>query len=86
MVLAEMVKTGADPEHIIAEKNLGQIEDDSEIEKIVAKVIAENPGPVADFKAGKQAALQFLLGQVMKESRGKVEPKKASALLAEKLK
>ena len=76
MVLAEMVKTGADPEHIIAEKNLGQIEDDSEIEKIVEKVISENPGPVADYKSGKQAALQFLLGQVMKETKAKLTRKK----------
>jgi aspartyl-tRNA(Asn)/glutamyl-tRNA(Gln) amidotransferase subunit B len=85
MVLSEMVRTGADPEHIIAEKNLGQIEDDSEIEKIVEKVISDNPDPVADFKAGKQAALQFLLGQVMKESRGKAEPGKALVMLKNKL-
>jgi len=85
-VLAEMVKTGADPEHIIAEKNLGQIEDNSEIEKIVEKVIAENPGPVADFKAGKQNALQFLLGQVMKESKGKADPKTSTGILMKKLK
>jgi aspartyl-tRNA(Asn)/glutamyl-tRNA(Gln) amidotransferase subunit B len=84
-ILAEMVKTGADPEHIIAEKNLGQIEDDSEIEKIVEKVIVNNPGPVADFKAGKQNALQFLLGQVMKESRGKAEPKLTLEILKKKI-
>ncbi len=84
-VLAEMVKTGADPEHIIAEKNLGQIEDDSEIEKIVEKVISENPGPVADLKAGRQNALQFLIGQVMKESRGKAKPKVALEILKKKI-
>ena len=67
VVLSEMVKTGADPEHIITEKNLGQIEDAGEIEKIVEKVISQNAGPVADYRAGKLAALQFLLGQVMKE-------------------
>ncbi len=80
-VLAEMIKTGADPEHIIDEKNLGQIEDDSEIEKIVKKVISENPDPVSDYKSGKEAALQFLLGQIMKESRGKAEPKKAIEII-----
>jgi aspartyl-tRNA(Asn)/glutamyl-tRNA(Gln) amidotransferase subunit B len=84
-VLAEMVKTGADPEHIIAEKNLGQVEDDSEIERIVEKVISENPRPVADYKAGKQAVLQFLLGLVMKESGGKADPKKAIDVLRNKL-
>ncbi len=85
-VLAEMVKTGADPEHVIAEKNLGQIEDDSEIEKIVEKVISENPDPVEDYESGKEAALQFLLGQVMKESKGKVDPKKAIEYLKNKIK
>jgi aspartyl-tRNA(Asn)/glutamyl-tRNA(Gln) amidotransferase subunit B len=85
VVLEEMIKTGADPEHIIAEKNLGQIEDLDEIEKIVEKIISENEGPVADFKAGKQAALQFLLGQVMKESRGKAEPKQALKILKKKI-
>jgi aspartyl-tRNA(Asn)/glutamyl-tRNA(Gln) amidotransferase subunit B len=81
IVLSEMVKTGADPEHIIAEKNLEQIKDESEIEKIVEKVISENPKSVADYKAGKQAVLQFLLGQVMKESKGKVDPRKATELI-----
>ncbi|MFA5925693.1 MAG: Asp-tRNA(Asn)/Glu-tRNA(Gln) amidotransferase subunit GatB [Parcubacteria group bacterium] len=81
IVLSEMVKTGADPSHVIAEKNLGQIEDDSEIGKIIEKVVSENPDPVEDYRKGKQAALQFLLGQVMKESRGKAEPKKAMQLI-----
>jgi len=86
VVLAEMVKTGADPEHIIAEKNLGQIEDSGEIEKIIEKVISENPEPVADYKAGKQAALQFLLGQVMKATKGKINPKKAEEMLIKTIK
>ncbi|MDI6778321.1 MAG: Asp-tRNA(Asn)/Glu-tRNA(Gln) amidotransferase subunit GatB [Patescibacteria group bacterium] len=85
-VLTEMVKTGADPEHIIAEKNLAQIEDNSEIEKAVEKVISKNPDPVADYKAGKQAALQFLLGQVMKETKGRVNPKTAMEILKHNLK
>lgn len=85
VVLAEMVKTGADPEHIITEKNLGQIEDTGEIKKIVEKVISENPEPVEDYKSGKQAALQFLLGQIMKESRGKIDPSKASEILRKTL-
>jgi len=80
-VLAEMVKIGADPEHIIAEKNLGQIADDSEIEKIVEKVISENPGPVEDYKSGKVAALQFLLGLVMKYSKGKADPERSINIL-----
>lgn len=85
VVLDEMIRTGADPEHIIAEKNLAQIEDDSEIEKIVGKVISENPKPAGAYKAGKQAALQFLLGQVMKETKGKVNPKIAMKVIKDAL-
>lgn len=84
--LEEMVKTGADPEHIIAEKNLGQLEDDSEIENIVKKIIADNPSPAGDYKDGKQNALQFLVGQTMKATRGRVNPQKAEELLKKYLK
>jgi aspartyl-tRNA(Asn)/glutamyl-tRNA(Gln) amidotransferase subunit B len=85
IVLEEMVKTGADPEHVIEEKNLVQIEDGVEIENAVKKVIGENPRPVEDYRTGKQAALQFLLGQVMKETRGKINPKKAIEILKKNL-
>jgi aspartyl-tRNA(Asn)/glutamyl-tRNA(Gln) amidotransferase subunit B len=84
-VLAEMIKSGADPERIIEERNLGQLEDASEIEDIVRKTIKNNSGPVADYKAGKQNALQFLLGQVMKETKGKVDPKLAMEILQKNL-
>lgn len=85
VVLKEMVKTGADPEHIIVEKNLEQVDDESEIEKIIEKIISENNGPVEDYKKGKQNALQFLVGQVMKKTRGKVNPKVAMELLKKHL-
>jgi aspartyl-tRNA(Asn)/glutamyl-tRNA(Gln) amidotransferase subunit B len=80
-----MVKTGADPEHIIAEKNLSQVDDEGEIETIVKDIISNNQGPVEDYKKGKQNALQFLLGQVMKETKGKVNPQKAMELLKTRL-
>jgi aspartyl-tRNA(Asn)/glutamyl-tRNA(Gln) amidotransferase subunit B len=80
-VLSEMVKTGADPDHIIAEKNLSQVDDEGEIESIVKNIISDNKGPIEDYRKGKQNALQFLLGQIMKETRGKVNPKKAMELL-----
>ncbi len=73
-VLKEMFGTGADPSNIIKEKGLKQIADSGEIEKIIKKVIAKNPKPVADFKKGKQNALQFLVGQVMAATKGKAEP------------
>jgi len=86
MVLAEIIQTGADPEHIIEEKNLTQISDESEIENIVKAVISRNPEPVADYKKGKQNALQFLVGQVMKETKGKVNPQVAREVIKKNLK
>ncbi len=80
-VLAEMIETGADPEHIIAEKNLAQLDDESEIENIVKKIIADNSGPASDYKSGKENVLQFLVGQVMKETKGKVNPQTAADFL-----
>ncbi|MFH0929684.1 MAG: Asp-tRNA(Asn)/Glu-tRNA(Gln) amidotransferase subunit GatB [Candidatus Moraniibacteriota bacterium] len=80
-VLAEMIETGADPERIIAEKNLAQLDDEGEIENIVKKIISDNSDPVDAYKAGKENALQFLVGQVMKETRGRVNPQTATDLL-----
>ena len=73
--------TGADPSHIIKEKGLVQIDDSSEIEKIAKKIISANQKPVEDYKKGKEAALQFLVGQFMKETKGKVNPQKAGEIL-----
>jgi aspartyl-tRNA(Asn)/glutamyl-tRNA(Gln) amidotransferase subunit B len=81
IVLEEIIKTGADPENIIAEKNLAQLDDESEIENIVKKIIENNPEPAEAYKAGKQNALQFLVGQTMKETKGKVNPQRAEELL-----
>jgi len=81
VVLEEMVKTGADPERIIAEKNLVQLDDEGEIENIVKKIVEENPEPSGAYKAGKKNALQFLVGQVMKATKGRVNPQTAADLL-----
>lgn len=81
IVLAEMYKTGADPSHIIEEKGLSQITNEGELEQIVKSVIDKNKKSAEDYKKGKQNALQFLIGQVMKESRGKANPETASQLL-----
>lgn len=85
-VLLEMYKTGGDPSQIIAEKNLGQMENDGELENIVDKIISENQKSAEDFKAGKGNALQFLVGQVMKETKGKANPGKVGEILKKKLK
>jgi aspartyl-tRNA(Asn)/glutamyl-tRNA(Gln) amidotransferase subunit B len=73
-VLAEIFESGASPEVVIKEKNLLQVFDTKEIDEIVKKVVAENSQAVADFQKGKANALQFLVGQVMKESKGRFNP------------
>jgi aspartyl-tRNA(Asn)/glutamyl-tRNA(Gln) amidotransferase subunit B len=85
-VFAEMFETGKSPGAIVQEKGLAQVSDTGAIEKFCDEVIAANPGPVADFKAGKGAALNFLKGQVMKLSKGKANPALAGEVLEQKLK
>ena len=80
-LLLEMFKTGADPSNIIEEKNLSQMGNEKELEKIVKGIIAKSPKPVNDYKKGKQNALQFLAGQVMKETEGRAKPDVVQKLL-----
>ncbi len=80
-VLLDMFNTGSDPSTFVDENNLRQVSDDSAIEKIIKEIIAKNPKAVEDYKAGKQNALQFLAGLVMKESRGTAKPGKVQELL-----
>ena len=81
LLLLEMFKTGADPSHIIEEKGLSQITDEAEIEKIVKQVISKNQKAVKDFREGKETALQFLIGQVMAQTRDKANPEIVSKIL-----
>lgn len=81
IVLAEMFKTGADPSHIIKEKELVQITDIREIEKIIKEIILKNQKVVEDYKKGKENALQFLVGQVMAKTKGKADPLIVNKLL-----
>ena len=85
-VFAEMFETGKSPALIVQEKGLAQVSDTGAIEKFCDEAIAANPGPAADFKAGKLAALNFLKGQVMKLSKGKANPAVAGEILERKLK
>jgi len=85
-VFAEMFDTGKAPAAIVQEKGLAQVSDTGAIEKFCDEAIAANPGPVADFKAGKAAALNFLKGQVMKLSKGKANPALVGEILERKLK
>ncbi|MFA5308284.1 MAG: Asp-tRNA(Asn)/Glu-tRNA(Gln) amidotransferase subunit GatB [Dehalococcoidales bacterium] len=84
-VLEEMFKSGQAAADIIKERGVSQISDTGELEKIVADVINSNVQPVADFKAGKETALKFLVGQVMKASKGRANPQLVNEVLRRKL-
>ena len=84
-VFAEMMVSGKQPAVIVEEKGLKQVSDTGAIEAFCDEVIAANPASVADYKSGKEAALNFLKGQVMKLSKGKANPALAGEILAKKL-
>lgn len=84
-VFAEMYATGKDPGAIVKEKGLSQISDAASLGKLVDEVIAANPGPVQDYRGGKAQSLGFLVGQVMKASRGQANPKLVNEILRERL-
>lgn len=85
-VLGELVRGVAKPSEAIAEElNLIQVSDAGELTRIVKAVIAANPKPAADYKAGQENALKFLVGQVMKESKGAANPKTANELILKEL-
>ncbi|MDP2669213.1 MAG: Asp-tRNA(Asn)/Glu-tRNA(Gln) amidotransferase subunit GatB [bacterium] len=73
-VLRHMVEVGGDPSTIVEEKGLKQVSDINSLEEAARKVIAANPNAVADYKKGKQQSLQFLVGQMMKETKGAANP------------
>lgn len=85
-VFQEMITSGKDPQTIVKEKGLEQISDQGAILEIVKKVIAANPKSVEDFQSGKEKAIGFLVGQVMKESRGKANPQLVNEMIVEQLK
>ena len=80
-VLVEMFASGKDPKVVVEEKGLVQISDSTELEEIAREIVASNPGPAADFKTGKEKALGFLMGQMMKATKGKANPKLASEFI-----
>lgn len=84
-VLAEMTKTGEDPEKIAEAKNLLQVSDEGEIAKIVEQVLGENSKAAEDVKNGEMKAIGFLVGQVMKQSKGKANPALAQELIKKQL-
>ena len=80
-----MFKEGGDPEKIVAEKGLVQISDTGAIEAAVDKIIAANPKAVEDIRGGKPQGMGFLVGQIMKETKGKANPQMVNEILKKKL-
>jgi aspartyl-tRNA(Asn)/glutamyl-tRNA(Gln) amidotransferase subunit B len=85
-VLAEMFKTGKGAQAVIEEQGLAQVSDAGVIEKIVTDVLAANPQQLEQYRAGKETLFGFFVGQVLKASKGKANPKVVNELLKEKLK
>ncbi|MCD6407704.1 Asp-tRNA(Asn)/Glu-tRNA(Gln) amidotransferase subunit GatB [bacterium] len=85
-VLVDVFETGKSPSEIVKEKNLIQIQDEDFISKVIEEVVKENPQPVEDYKKGKEKAIGFLIGQVMKKTKGKANPQIVRELLIEHLK
>ena len=84
-VLDDMLATGEPPEEIVRKKGLAQISDESAINAIVDRVLAAQPQVVADWKAGKKAAFNALIGPVMRETKGKANPQVVRQLLEKRL-
>jgi Asp-tRNA(Asn)/Glu-tRNA(Gln) amidotransferase B subunit len=81
-VLAEMFSSDASPATIVDRKGLAQISDTAELEAVVGRVVAANPELVAKFRGGKRGVLGALVGQVMRETRGRANPSLVNELLA----
>ena len=84
-ILPDMLATGEDPKVLVEEKGLVQISDTDALLPVVREVIAANPGPADDYRAGTKKALGFLVGQVMKATQGKANPKAINEMLAREL-
>jgi len=84
-VIEEMYHSGKAPGVIIEEKGLTQISNTDEIEKIIEDIIAANPGPVDQYRSGKQGTIGWFVGQVMKATAGRANPKSVNQLLRKKL-
>jgi aspartyl-tRNA(Asn)/glutamyl-tRNA(Gln) amidotransferase subunit B len=84
-VFEEMFHNGGAPAEIVAQKGLAQISQSSELEGVVEQIIAASSQAVADYRSGKEAALKFLVGQVMRQTKGRGNPQMVTELLRQKL-
>ncbi len=85
LILTEMIATAKPPQSILQEKNLAQISDSGSLDAIIDEAIGENPKTVENYKAGKTSALMFLVGQVMKKTGSRANPKVVQQLLKRRL-
>jgi len=85
-VFEEMYQTGVHPEKIVRDKGWVQIQDENEILKAIEKTMEANPKQVDDYRKGKEKIFGFFVGEVMKQTKGKANPKLVNDLLRKKLK
>ena len=84
-VFEELLENPRDPEQIIKEKGWIQISDEGAIKEVVLKILEANPQSIVDYKAGRDRALGFLVGQAMKETKGKANPQMLNKMFLEEL-
>lgn len=85
-VFKELIEKGGDPEKIVKEKGLVQISDPAQLTPIIAEVLDANPQSIDDFKNGKERAIGFLVGQIMKKTKGQANPPMVNKILIEEIK
>jgi len=84
-LFTDMLATGKDAESLVREKNLVQMSDEGELLNMVREIVAENPGQATDFRAGKTKLMGYFVGQLMKKTQGKANPKLANELFNREL-
>ncbi|MDX9892900.1 MAG: Asp-tRNA(Asn)/Glu-tRNA(Gln) amidotransferase subunit GatB [Patescibacteria group bacterium] len=84
-ILEKMCVTGKDPSVIMTEENFGTSQSQEDLEKVIDKIIADNPKQVEQYQAGKETLIQFFVGQVMRETKGQAEPNQTKDILTNKL-
>ena len=85
-VFSELIKKGGDPEKIVKEKGLVQISDEATLLKLVTEALDNNPQSIEDYKNGKDRAIGFLVGQIMKKTKGQANPQLLNKILLEEIK
>ena len=84
-VLEKMFETGQDPQKIVENEGLAQMNNDDEINKIVEEILEDNEKAIADFQSGKETAIGFLVGQAMKATRGRINANNVKEVIIKKL-